>query len=149
MSNIWHISEWLAASPLSVFDEEVRLLSASHSLLRISGINRVFTHALLWGIVGRKKSGSLELNSSKSQRITDWLPTLWWVCGPFSSVTCCINIVVQTSLRAICLEFMSTPFKLTCENSQLCRCLRHGLMVRLSPTPAVGERMELHIYRIS
>lgn len=93
-----------------------------------------------------------EYNNStirKDQGHTDWLPGLWWVCvlsGSFSSVTCCINIAVQTSLRAIWLESQSTSVELTCENSQLCRCLCHWPTVLLSPTPTVGEGIEFQIY---
>lgn len=71
------------------------------------------------------------------------------VCGPFSSVTCCINIVVQTSLRAICLESQSTSVELTCENSQLCRGLCRWTTVLLSPAPTVGKGIEFQIHRSS
>lgn len=120
--------------PLPVFDKDVWLLSSTRVQLKMSFINRVFTQAFHQEIVGWKKKQCF-LSQQFKKSGTDWLPTLWWVCGPFSSVTCCINIVVQTSLQAICLESQSTPVELTCENSQLCTCLCHWPMVLLSPTP--------------
>lgn len=68
----------------------------------------------------------------------------------FSSVTCCINIVVQTSSRAICLEsgvpHWSWHAKIL---SYVDAFAIDQPTALLGPTPTVGEGIEFQIYRSS
>lgn len=66
------------------------VLSPAPPLYKTSRINVELTQTLL----------GTDFCWVKSQWHIDWLPVLWCIQGPFSSVHHCINIVVQTSLQA-------------------------------------------------
>lgn len=87
-------------------------------------------------------------NDSGSQRLPDWLPLTVMTMSLVvisHQLSCCINVVIQTSSWGIWLESQSTSVELTCENSQLCRCL--WLLLLLSPAPTVTKRIEFQRYR--
>ena len=140
----WHISQRQAASPLSVCDKEVWVLSARWPVDRVHW--HCWTEEFYKNSISQRNQETLMMDC---QRLGVCV-----LCGPFSAATCCINIVVQTSLRAIWSESHNSSVELTCENSHLRRSLchwptilkglsvRHTNALRLVLRPLSATRME-------